>query len=319
MILNILIFTLGLSFLTFGAKLLVDGSSRIALALGVSPLVVGMSIIAFGTSMPEFVFNLTSSATNASDLAIGNIVGSNIANIALILGITGILKPVHISSSVMRKEYLFMALTAVMFFAFALDGNISRTDGSILAVIFIGFLFWLFKSGKVVEDAEVFSQIPKAKPEWIKNGSFIIGGLLGLIYGADLMVESATSIALSLGVSEMVIGVTIVAIGTSLPELAASVAAIINKENDISLGNILGSNIFNVLFVIGFVSVFSPLSVSDIWTLTFHMPYMLAIIFMIIPLYAFFKSINRTGGFILLSVYGIYLFYCYRISVTGGL
>ncbi len=319
MLLDILIFAVGLVFLTAGAKILVDGASRIALALGVSPLVVGMSIVAFGTSMPEFVFNLTSSATNASDLAIGNIVGSNIANIALILGITGILKPVAISSSVIKKEYLFMALTAFLLFAFALDGTITRTDGAILAVIFVGFLYWLFKTGRVVEDADVFSQIPKPKPDWIRNGLFIIGGLAGLIFGADLMVDSATSIALSLGVSEMVIGVTIVAIGTSLPELAASVAAIIKKENDISLGNIVGSNIFNVLFVIGFVSIFAPLVVSDIWTLPFHMPYMLLVILLILPLYAFFKSVNRVGGVLLLIVYAVYLFYCYRISVTGGL
>jgi cation:H+ antiporter len=319
MLLNILIFTVGLVFLTAGAKILVDGASRIALALGVSPLVVGMSIIAFGTSMPEFVFNLTSSTTDASDLAIGNIVGSNIANIALILGITGILKPVQISSSVMRKEYLFMALTAFMLVAFALDGEISRTDGVILAIIFIGFLFWLFRSGKVVEDAEAFVGVAKPEPKWLINSSFIGGGLLGLIYGADLMVASATSIALSLGVSEMVIGVTIVAIGTSLPELAASIAAIVNKENDISLGNIVGSNIFNVLFVIGFVSLFSPLTVSDIWTLPFHMPYMLAVVLLIIPLYIAFKSINRVGGFLLLTSYAIYLLFCYRISVSGGL
>jgi cation:H+ antiporter len=319
MLIDILIFTVGLVFLTVGAKILVDGASHIALAMGVSPLVVGMSIIAFGTSMPEFVFNLTSSTTDASDLAIGNIVGSNIANIALILGIVGILKPVTISSSIIRKEYPFMALTALMLFAFSLDGNISRTDGAILAVIFVGFLYWMFKSGKVVEDAAVFDQVSKPKPEWLRNGLFIVGGLAGLIYGADLMVDSATSIALSLGVSEMVIGVTIVAIGTSLPELAASVAAIIKKENDISLGNILGSNIFNVLFVIGFVSIFSPLTVADIWTLPFHMPYMLAVVLLILPLYVFFKSINRTGGVILLVVYAVYLFYCYRISVTGGL
>lgn len=319
MLIDILIFTAGLVFLTVGAKILVDGASRIALSMGVSPLVVGMSIIAFGTSAPEFVFNLTSSTTNASDLAIGNIVGSNIANIALILGITGILKPIHISASVISKEYVFMAMTAFMLFALSLDGSISRTDGGILAVIFIGFLYWLFKSGKVVEDAEIFSEIPKPKPEWAKNGSFIVGGLAGLIYGADLMVDSATSIALSLGISEMVIGVTIVAIGTSLPELAASVAAIIKKENDISLGNIVGSNIFNVLFVIGFVALFAPLTVSDIWTLPFHMPFMLAVVLLIVPLYMVSKQINRAGGAVLLIAYAVYLYFNYRISVTGGL
>lgn len=319
MLFSILLFTVGLFFLTAGAKFLVDGASRIALALGIPPLVVGMSIIAFGTSLPEFVFNLTSSTTDASDLAIGNIVGSNIANIALILGITGILKPVHISSSVMRKEYVFMAITALMLFVFALDGEISRNDGIIFVITFVGYLYWLFKSGNVAKDAEVFSSVKRSEPLWVKNISFIAGGLLSLIYGADLMVDSATSIAISLGISEMVIGVTIVAIGTSLPELAASVAAIINKENDISLGNIVGSNIFNVLFVIGFVALISPLAVSDIWSLPFHMPYMLAIVLLIIPLYAFYKSINRTGGILLLIAYCIYLFFCYRISAFGGL
>ncbi len=212
-----------------------------------------------------------------------------------------------------------MALTAMMLFAFSLDGNISRSNGVVLAVIFVGFLYLLFKTGKVVKDAEIFSEVARPKPEWTKNGMFVIAGLGGLIYGAELMVDSATSIALTLGVSEMVIGVTIVAIGTSLPELAASVAAIIKKENDLSLGNIVGSNIFNVLFVIGFVSIFSPLVVSDIWTLPFHMPYMLLVVLLILPLYAFTKSINRVGGVLLLLVYATYLFYCYRISVTGGL
>lgn len=319
MLIDVIVFAVGLVFLTVGAKILVDGASRIALAMGVSPLVVGMSIIAFGTSAPEFVFNLTSSTTNASDLAIGNIVGSNIANIALILGITGILKPIHISASVIRKEYVFMAMTAFMLFALSLDGSISRTDGGILAVIFIGFLYWLFKSGKVAEDAEILDEIEKPKPDLLRNGLFIVGGLAGLIYGADLMVESATSIALSLGISEMVIGVTIVAIGTSLPELAASVAAIIKKENDISLGNIVGSNIFNVLFVIGFVALFAPLTVSDIWTLPFHMPFMLVVVLLIVPLYVISKQINRTGGLVLLISYAVYLYFNYRISVTGGL
>jgi len=318
MLLDLLLFTVGLVLLTFGAKWLVDGASTLALSLGVSPLVVGMSVIAFGTSMPEFVFNMTSSSTDASDLAIGNIVGSNIANIALILGITAVLKPVEISRSIMKKEYFFMVLTAIMFLALALDGEISRSDGAVLAVIFVGFLYWLFKTGKVVEDLDI---VPKKKIDanWIKNIALIILGLAGLLLGAHLMVESATSIALSLGISEMVIGVTIVAIGTSLPELAASMAAIVKNQSEMSLGNIVGSNIFNVLFVIGFVSLFAPLTISDAWTLPFHMPVMLVIILMVVPLYLVSKRINKVGGVILLLMYALYLYFCYQISVTGGL
>jgi len=318
MLLDILLFTVGLVLLTLGAKWLVDGASTLALSLGVSPLVVGMSVIAFGTSMPEFVFNLTSSSTDASDLAIGNVVGSNIANIALILGITAILKPVAISSSIMKKEYFFMFLTGLMFVAISLDGEISRYDGGMLVIIFIGFLYWLFKSGKVVEDLDIIP-VKKADPKWIRNFAFIFLGLAGLLSGAHLMVESATNIALSMGISEMVIGVTIVAIGTSLPELAASMAAILKNHNEMSLGNIVGSNIFNVLFVIGFVSIFAPLTIADAWTLPFHMPVMLLIVLAVVPLYLISRKITKVGGIVLLSLYALYLYFCYQISVTGGL
>ncbi len=318
MLIELILFIVGLTALTLGAKWLVDGSSSIALALGFSPLVVGMSVIAFGTSMPEFIFNLTSSNTGASDLAVGNVVGSNIANIALILGLTALLQPVNIPDLLFKREYVFMLLTTLLFIALSLDGEINRFDGIILVLLFAGFMYWLFKSGKV-DDVEVDSLNNKPRSAWMRDGSFIILGLTGLLYGAHLMVNSSTTIALYLGISEMVIGVTIVAIGTSLPELAASVAAILRKNFDMSIGNVIGSNIFNILFVIGFVTVLAPISIADAWTVPFHMLVMALIVVSILPFYFFSKKIGKLGSISLLAMYSAYLFLCYRITATGGL
>lgn len=316
---DLLLFAAGLALLTLGAKWLVDGASALALNMGVSHLVVGMSVVAFGTSMPEFVFNLASTASDASDLAIGNVVGSNIANIALILGATAVLRPVLISQSLMRKEFLFMGLTALTFFALTLDDEISRLDGVLLSVCFVGFLYWLFRSGKVIDEveAEIEAVEPKSRP-WLRNLVFVVIGLAGLVFGAKLMVDSATRIALLFGISQMVIGVTIVAIGTSLPELAASITATLRNHGDLSLGNVVGSNIFNVLFVIGFTSVISPLRASDPWTPIFHMPVMMLAILSVVPFYLISKKLGRTAGIVMLVGYSAYLFLCYRIGTTGG-
>lgn len=319
MVLEVILFVLGLTALTTGAKWLVDGSSSIALNLGFSPLVVGMSVIAFGTSMPEFIFNLTSANSGASDLAVGNVVGSNIANIALILGLTALLQPVKIPDLLLKREYVFMLLTTILFIALSLDGEINRFDGIILVFIFAGFIYWLFKTGRVNEEDELQTPTHANNQFWFKNGVFIILGLTGLLYGAHLMVNSSTSIALQLGIPEMVIGVTIVAIGTSLPELAASMAAVLRKNYDMSIGNVIGSNIFNILFVIGFVTILAPISIIDAWTVPFHMLVMALIVLSILPFYFIGKKIGKMGSLSLLAMYSAYLFLCYRITATGGL
>jgi cation:H+ antiporter len=319
MIVEFSLFLLGLIALTYGAKWLIDGSMSIALAFGISPLIVGMSIIAFGTSMPEFVFNLTSANSGASDLAVGNVVGSNIANIALILGITACIKPVKIPDILVKREYLFMVLTTFLFIALSLDGEINRFDGIMLVIILIGFFYWLFRSGKAAEEVNDLQNELIGTSSWIKKGASILLGLAGLLYGAHLMVESATIIALNFGVPEMVIGVTIVAFGTSLPELAASLTAVLKHQHDMSIGNIIGSNIFNVLFVIGFVTIIAPISIIDVWTIPFHMLVMAFVVLSILPFYFIGKRIGKFGGLILLAMYIIYLFFCYRIVATGGL
>jgi len=319
MFIEFILFIAGLVALTLGAKWLVDGASSIALSFGISPLIVGMSVIAFGTSMPEFIFNLTSANSGSSDLAVGNVVGSNIANIALILGLTALLQPVKIPELLVKREYLFMVLTTILFVAISFDGEIDRIDGIILVLIFIGFIYWLFKSGNVIDDDDIHNVAEKSNSNWLKNGSFIFLGLLGLLYGAHLMVTSSTHIALQFGISEMVIGVTIVAIGTSLPELAASMAAVIKRHHDMSIGNIIGSNIFNILFVIGFVTILAPISIIDAWTVPFHMLVMIIIVLSVLPFYFISKKIGKLGSLSLLAMYSTYLFLCYRITATGGL
>lgn len=263
---DLLILIAGLAILIKGADFLIDGSSSIAKKLKVPYIVIGLVVVAFGTSLPELVVNILASSQGATDLAIGNVIGSNLSNILLILGVAAIIFPLSLKTGTTWKEIPLSLLAIILVFVVANDvmldgatGNImSRIDGIILLSFFLIFIYYTYGVSKIkntVEDGV------KTYKNWIAL-AMIVGGAAGLALGGKLAVDSAVNIARIIGISEAVIGLTIVAIGTSLPELAASAVAALKKNPDIAVGNIVGSNIFNVFWVLGLSSVIRPLPFS---------------------------------------------------------
>jgi cation:H+ antiporter len=269
MILIIFLIILGLAILIFGADLLVRGASSISVKLGIAPLVVGLTVVAFGTSAPELVINLFGAFKGTTDLALGNIVGSNISNILLILGISALFTELKVQKSTTWKEIPFALLASIVLFFVAGDlildnttGIISRGEGFVLLGFFAIFLVYSFelfnkKEGEVEnEEIKIYSLT--------KSLFFVFVGILGLFFGGQLFVNNAILFSKILGMSEALIGLTVVAIGTSLPELATSIVAALKKQSDIAIGNIVGSNIFNVFWILGLTSIIKPLVVNKV-------------------------------------------------------
>lgn len=309
-----LIFLVGIVVLYFGAEWLIKGAASIALKYGIRPLVVGITVVALGTSMPEFVINFFAAIQNEDSLALGNIIGSNICNIGLILGASALVLPLTISPTSLKKEYSIMMFVMVVFYLIALDGVIDKFDGFLLVGGLAAFLVFLVldarrharRSSALQEVAEVESEDVKA-PTW-KKATHLIGGMIALAVGARLMVLAAVNIATSMGIDPVVIGLTVVAIGTSLPELAASVVGAMRNEMDISFGNVLGSNLLNVLFVVGLVAFIQPLSVEPV-ALQIHFPVMIGFGLLLLPLAWTGYRITRIEGGVLLTAFAGYLIY----------
>jgi cation:H+ antiporter len=265
MIVPILFLILGLAILILGGDTFVKGSASIAGKLKISPIVIGLTVVSFGTSAPELVVNLFSAAGGVPDLAIGNILGSNIANILLVLGIAAIIRPLKVQGGTTWKEIPFGLLSIIIFFFLANDiwfggaeqNMLTRGDGLVLLSVFIIFMVYTYGLTKVEgekDDVETYN--------WFRSLAYIIGGIAALVIGGKMIVDNATVIALSLGLSELFIGLTIAAIGTSLPELATSAIAAYKGHVDIAVGNVVGSNIFNVLLVLGVTSTAIPIPVN---------------------------------------------------------
>ncbi len=263
-----LLFVIGFVLLIKGADLLVSGASSASKRLGVSSLVIGLTVVAFGTSAPELIVNLLASFQGNTDIAIGNVIGSNIVNILLILGISSIIYPLTVSRGTVWKEIPFALLALVVvavmandqFFDGAESSLITRTDGLVLIGFFVVFLYYIFgiakqSTGNNSEEIVVYS--------WMRSIIMMVAGLVGLVVGGKWIVDGAISFATSLGVSEALIGLTIVAVGTSLPELATSAVAAYRKNVDIAVGNIVGSNIFNVFWILGISATITPLPFSS--------------------------------------------------------
>lgn len=299
--------------LYFGADGLVGGSARIAFKMGIKPLIVGLTIVAFGTSSPELVVSVNANLAGNSDITLGNVIGSNICNIGLIVGITALIKPINVSLQIVRKDIFIMCAVSVLPLIMLIDGQIGRVEGVILILLLVVYLWLLIfmtsKKGNLEVDTEIDSIVKKSKPMWM-NIAFIIGGLALLIVGADLFVEHAIEIARFFNVSESVIGLTIVAIGTSLPELATSVVASIKGESDISLGNIVGSNIFNILAILGIAAVIGPISFGNITYIDLSIMLMFAVI--LLPLARTGFIIDRKEGIVLLLLYVGYIYILLR-------
>ncbi|MFC3040538.1 calcium/sodium antiporter [Virgibacillus xinjiangensis] len=305
----------GLALLIKGADYFVKGASSIASNLNVSPLLIGLTIVAFGTSAPEATVSLVAALEDSAGMAIGNVVGSNIFNITFVAGLTALIYPLKVESETIRKEIPFTLLASVALLVLVSDvflqewsaNFISRSDGFILLLFFAIFLYYLFEVARRSRERGRSSSHHVAKEAWVKNIILTLGGLAAIVFGGDLVVNGATEIALSCGMSDTLVGLTIVAVGTSLPELVTSIMAAIKREGDIALGNIVGSCIFNILFVLGTSSAISPLAVDHrIFT------DVLLMILLTVILLVFSRSnykIGKMEGIILAAAYVLYMVY----------
>ena len=320
MFINILLFVLGLFLLYLGASLLVGGSSRIALMLKVSPIIVGLTIVAFGTSSPEFLVSFVAAFNGNIDVAIGNIIGSNIANIGLVLGLSVILMPIPKLGYSIKKELYWMTAVSVIFWIFAMNHEISHIEGVILTLGIITFTTILIRQSLRERKNPLSEEVPPIETGWkivdnltVKSKIIVFGlatlsGIIILGYGSKITIDAATGIALELGVSQIIIGLTMVAFGTSLPELATGIISVIKKENEILIGNVIGSNLFNILGVAGPIGMVFSFSLSDhvIW---FDFPIMLVFTIVLFIVLLWKNGIGRLLSAILFAGYLGYIFW----------
>ena len=314
---TILLFIAGLVILIFGAELLVRGASRLAAAFGVSPLVIGLTIVAIGTASPEVAVSLQAALNGQGDLTLGNVLGSNIFNILFILGVTAILAPIVIAEQLIRKDAPIMVGVSLLAFALAFDGSIGFVDGVTLILLLVVYTVFAlrqsrFESKEVQNEyAEEFAEKqPHTTRDTMANILFILAGLGLLVLGSNWLVDSAIVIAKALGVSELVIGLTIVAVGTSLPEVATSVIAALKGESDIAVGNAVGSNIFNLLGVLGIGALLAPGGISVAGqVLRLDFPVMVFVALVCLPVFYIDSRISRMEGGLLLGYYVLYITY----------
>lgn len=312
MIIPLLLLILGLAILVLGGEALVRGASSIALKFKIQPIVIGLTIVAFGTSAPELVVNIMSAINGTPDLAFGNVIGSNIANILLILGVSALITPLVVQHSTTWKEIPFAILAIIVVYFMSndvlFDGTssnfLSRIDGIVLLLLFVIFLYYTYELAKDFYAAEVDET---REYKTFISIIFIIAGLFGLYYGGEMIVNNAVFIAKMFGMSERIIGLTIVAVGTSLPELATSVIASYHKKADIAIGNIVGSNIFNTLWILGITSVISPMPISS--SINSDVIFNIFVSFLLMFGILIFKkyTLQRWEGFLFVLIFIIYL------------
>ena len=311
--LNIIFLLVGLALILLGANILTDGSASVAKRFNISDLVIGLTIVAFGTSAPELVISVLSSLKGSAEMAIGNVVGSNIFNILMIIGCTALVMPMKVGDGTMSKEIPLVILSSLVLTAFAndvlLDGGaanvISRIDGLVLLGFFLIFMRYTFAIARNGGESQEESQEIKLMPVW-KSAVFILGGLAGLIGGGQLFVEGASGVARSLGVSESIIGLTLVAGGTSLPELATSVTAALKKNPGIAIGNVIGSNLFNIFFVLGCSASIAPLPMGNINNMDMAVLVGSSVLFWLVGWFFRKRTITRPEGALLILCYVAY-------------
>lgn len=294
----------GFIILTLGAEALVRGASSIALRLGITPLIIGLTIVAFGTSAPELAVSVKSALAGNSGIALGNVIGSNIANIGLILAITALIRPIQVQSQVVKRDIPLMILASMLFWGLLLDGELSLIDGVILLSLLFGYLTFSYISSKNSNDEEEIEAGPNNP---LLSGLFILVGISMLVGGGILFVNGAVDLAKTFGVSEVIIGLTIVAIGTSMPELVTSVIAALKGQSDIAIGNVVGSNLFNILGILGVTAIVHP--VSSLGFQPFDFMVMLALAVVILPFAWTGLRIGRREGSVLLLTYLGYMGY----------
>ncbi len=312
-----LLFILGLGALILGAEMLVRGASRLALTFGISPLVVGLTVVAFGTSSPELAISVKSAWSGQVDIALGNVVGSNIFNVLFILGLSALITPLVVHQQLIRREVPLMIAVSLVLWAMAADGGIARWEGLAMALGLAAYIVYAIRMSRR-ETKEIEAEYAEAMPgesrwdrHWAVQTLLVLAGLALLVVGSNWLVESAVAFARVLGVSELVIGLTLIAAGTSLPEVATSIMAALRGERDIAVGNVVGSNIFNILGVLGVSASVAPesLTVSPA-LLAFDLPVMVAVAVACLPMFFTGNLIARWEGG---------LFFAYYLAYTGYL
>ena len=305
----------GFILLVFGAEVLVRGAARLASRFGISPLVIGLTVVAFGTSAPEMAVSTQSAFLGQGDIAIGNVIGSNIFNVLCILGISALITPLIVSRQLVRLDVPIMIAAGFLAWLLAMDGSYNRLDGFILFACIITYTSYLIisslKAGQAAEiDDEYSAQVGPKRFAGLINAAYIALGLILLVAGSNLLVSGAVSLAQAFGLSELVIGLTIIAVGTSLPELATSLMAAWKGERDMAVGNIVGSNLFNLLAVLGLAGLVSPEKIAVASNaIAFDFPVMLAVMVACLPIFFAGYRISRWEGALFLGYYVAYTAY----------
>lgn len=302
-IIQVVLLIVGFVFLIKGSDFFVDGASSIASLLKIPTIIVGLTIVAFGTSAPEAAVSITSSLTGNNAMAVSNVIGSNLFNILMVIGVSALLGDLLMEKSVLNKDLPFLVAITILFAAFILIGwNITNIEGIILLIILIAYILYLIRSSKKSANA---NKVEKAKLSLPKSIIFIVVGLAGIILGGDLVVNSASDIAMALGMSETLVGLTIVAIGTSLPELVTSLTALKKGENQLVIGNVIGSNIFNILFVLGASSAISAIPLDS--SMLIDVVFMIAVTILCFIFGKTQEKYDKKEGIILVALFVIYM------------
>ena len=307
---NFILLIVGLSVLILGAEGLVKGASSLALSFKISPLVVGLTIVAFGTSAPELFVSIKSALEGHPDLAFGNVIGSNICNITLILGVTALIFPVAIQKNILKFDWPVAFLSILLLYILTLDHNIDKIDAAIFVLLIIIYNVVLIrksrKETKIKIDLGEFESKPLAFIPLIKDLFFIVLGSIGLVFGAEWLVDSASIIALDFGISKRIVGLTVIAFGTSAPELITSVVAAYRKNSDLGIGNLIGSNIFNVLSILGITGLIQEIHVDELFS-NYDIFWAIGSTAVLYPLMRFRNKVSKPEGAFLLLIYIAYI------------
>lgn len=316
-------FALGVALLVAGAEWLVRGAARLARALGVSSLLVGLTVVAFGTSAPELAVSIHAARQGTAGIAVGNVLGSNIANLLLVLGLSALLMPLAVSRQVIRQDMPVLIVATVLSVLFLRDGNITRLEGGVLFALAVLYTAFLVRQARRAGTAPCADEDDAPTPArgrgLLRDCALMLAGLIGLVWGADWLVQAAVEVARQLGVSEFVIGLTIVAVGTSLPEIATSLVAVRKGEGDLAVGNVVGSNLCNLLVVLGLAAVFArgAIPVPEA-ALHFDLWFMLVATLACLPLLAARHQLGRAQGALLLAWYALYVLWLVLVTRFGS-
>ncbi|MGB2968260.1 MAG: calcium/sodium antiporter [Phycisphaerae bacterium] len=310
--LDVVLLLVSVGVLYAGAELLVRGSGRLAIAMRIRPLVVGLTVVAFATSAPEFVVGLTATLRNVSDIAVGNIIGANIANVGLIIGLSALVRPLQVHKHLWRKEVPAMIGAQALLWIFCLNGMLGRWEGLTLVAVLVAFVVWMIRTAKDREAAPLPDGV-KEKPRRAVNVIQVVAGVALLVLGGNLLVHGAVGVAKVAGLSHLAIGLTVVAFGTTVPELATSVVAARRGEGDIAVGNAIGSVFFNTACVLGLASALRPINISwDVYWI--KLPVMLALVLVLVPFVRTGSRVARWEGAVLVACYVAFVVY----SVWSG-